>query len=810
LGTLAGSRNSPAQTAAPSGELSSERFIAALLANADGQNARAELGEATFQEILSLAQEPDPTLMATGLLRVAQRLLDRGQLDWALKIEEGLRSGAKDPALAQKAEARAQAILGQGAGGARFEFLLQRLAKDATDYKTILPMMAGSFVGQLAETAVLGRLAGTARSGWLASRWAPRVIAAGSGYVPEFLTFGLLNRAMERKPEGSLLEELERSALSIGALKAMGFLGNQAFLRFHGFGAQGLPTRLLGLAKADQILMPQLSIFSGLLLSHQLEERWGLRRKTDGATFAMDTLASMLSLSVGAHLGQAVLGPRFAGMQQELGFRAGIYGAQVATGPESVDLRDFLPAALASNQGMKGLKTEILMMGMGDSGGGGGVPTAESEAREFTKLQVAALRLLEKVESGDLRAEARLHRLDLKFLAARALDGYPEAIELLESLYLAGHPEALQPLCEAVPSYALSEIRLAQSGDRNSKLLVTRMNLDILLNAAEEPQDLDHRMALQSLVYLAVLGRQDAEEALQNLFEYQPSVAIELVRLAEARPVLRHFSLHALASAAQDSSQPLHGKAAHALVRLLEEEGMGSELTLALAEAWVRSPDVLRVAFHSQPDWHLQLFERAREGDKAACFLLLAVAGRNSELRERLQVGLRKWGIASIPTLEQVRDPSLVLVKEKAGAGDQDSEGDSWPLDREGVTLLGRGPGGENFLVLPDRRISRNQAAITKRGSHYWIRSLADETKAFSPQQGVWLETNPGLWRKLPPNSDYALASEGRIAFGLLNEQQGREEAAVFRWREGKLISEGNLADAAAKNGPATRPPISR
>jgi len=342
-GTFQGSRKFSGRSNADlTGNFPSERLVAGLLADSEGlasvsedkkQALGVELGDANFQEFLSLAQESDPALLGAGLLRLAQRLADQDKLDWALKIYGGLKQAAGNPALAggvaapfqdvaKKAEAREQAILGQGAGGGRFEFLLKRFAKDATDYKTILPMMAGSFVGQLAETAVLGRLAGTARSGLMASRFAPTLVSAGAGYVPEFVTFALMNRAMAAKPEGSLLDDLERSALSIGALKLMGALGNQAFLRLHGVGELGVATRLTGLTQFNQFAISQSSVFMGMLLSHKLEERMGLRPKTDNGTFVTDTLTSMLSMSVGAHLGQQALGSRFARFQQELRLRA--------------------------------------------------------------------------------------------------------------------------------------------------------------------------------------------------------------------------------------------------------------------------------------------------------------------------------------------------------------------------------------------------------------------------------------------------------------------------------------------------------
>jgi len=320
-------------------QIQTDRVIAELLGGTGGLAslsqektavAQAQLGESHYQELISLARESDPALFGEGLLRLAQGLSDGDRLEWAVKLYDAVeRLGEVSNThgllrnAAQKADQSQKALLGQGAAGARFEFLLKRFTKDATDYRTILPMMVGSLVGALVETAVLGRLAGTARSVWAAGRWTPRLAASASGYVSEFSTFGLLNFAFADQARAGLSEELARSALSLGALRLAGFLGKQAFLRLHGLDELGMPMRLKGLANFDRIAIPQAASFAGLLLSHQLEEGLGLRPKVDDATAVTDTLAAMLSLGAGARLGHEVLGPRFLRWQRELQMRAG-------------------------------------------------------------------------------------------------------------------------------------------------------------------------------------------------------------------------------------------------------------------------------------------------------------------------------------------------------------------------------------------------------------------------------------------------------------------------------------------------------
>ncbi len=141
-------------------------------------------------------------------------------------------------------------------------------------------------------------------------------------------------------------------------------------------------------------------------------------------------------------------------------------------------------------------------------------------------------------------------------------------------------------------------------------------------------------------------------------------------------------------------------------------------------------------------------------------------------------------------------DPKVVLVRETLDARMGNPEPPSWPLERDGLYTLGRAPAGEGSIAVPDRRVARSQAVLRKQGYSYWLRSLAQESEAFSSQQGTWLELEPGLWRQLKPNQELVLEVGGRFAFGLVNSELGLKEALVFSLTpEGRLESEGELAE---------------
>src|SRR5262249_44662582 len=176
---------------------------------------------------------------------------------------------------------------------------------------------------------------------------------------------------------------------------------------------------------------------------------------------------------------------------------------------------------------------------------------------------------------------------------------------------------------------------LAQFGNPRAQQLVSRMSLVTLLNAADEVDDPDHAAALNGLVKLAIQGRFEAEDALQSLFEYNPQVAVEMSLMVDdprfpergyLRMKLQQFSLRALEEVARVPRHPLQDKAIQALIHLIPSDSPHPLASRALAEAWGATPEAVQAAFQAQR-WALShLFNLAREGDKAGCLLLDAVA----------------------------------------------------------------------------------------------------------------------------------------------------------------------------------------
>lgn len=300
-------------------ELSPRAVVSALL-EGEAQLAK-HLNEAQVAELRSLGAESHGAVFWRDLVRFAERLEAAEKLDAAAAVLATAAGALREGPLGAYAQNQLDAIQGRGAFGGRAEFLLSRFTRDATDPKVILPMMAGSLVYGAVRAAALGRLAATTRGAWYAQGFAARLTASSLGFAAEVPTFALSARALRRageKTEGpSLGQEFGSAALTLGFLKSFAFAGNRVFRGLHGIGENGIAQRLPSGTRASQFALSQGAMFTGLLAAHQAEEALGWRPQVDGATTITDTLAAMLSLSVGGHLGPKVLGPRLAGFQAE-------------------------------------------------------------------------------------------------------------------------------------------------------------------------------------------------------------------------------------------------------------------------------------------------------------------------------------------------------------------------------------------------------------------------------------------------------------------------------------------------------------
>jgi len=243
-----------------------------------------KVGEENLNKIFSIAQNIDPNNFWEETIHFGVELKQGRQLEAAAAVLSLASQDFVPILLRQRAETETKAILGQGSAELRVELLLSTLGSEATSYHAIFPMLGASIIGETVGSLVLGKLAGAGRV-WYSRGLGARVLAGSAAYLSEASAFGLTSHVLNSS-RGSLGQDLESSAISLGVLRLFGYLGNQAFLKIHALNEMNLPSRLAGLAKFNQWALPQSAVFGGLLFAHKAEEGLGLRPPVDDATIA--------------------------------------------------------------------------------------------------------------------------------------------------------------------------------------------------------------------------------------------------------------------------------------------------------------------------------------------------------------------------------------------------------------------------------------------------------------------------------------------------------------------------------------------
>ncbi|MFO1462924.1 MAG: hypothetical protein U1F66_04045 [bacterium] len=289
---------------------SASEALARPLALASGA-ARAEL--------LSLAVERDPQLFGEALLNFGMRQEQAGRLDLAAQAYAALEGPAFLGPLQPRARRRLDALFGRGAAGERAEFLLRRLAQEASDPAALFAMGAAGTVFRVARVAALSRLALSPSANLLTRGFGARAVAGLAAFSLEAPAFTVASRlgqaALGRDLDGSASawgRDLASSYLVLGGLKFTGWLGGAAVRRL---GSGNPNSRLL------PALIQQGGMLTGIMLGHRLENLAGLRPQVDGATQLVDSLATLLQFNLAGRLSRAAFGPRFAAWEAGLDAR---------------------------------------------------------------------------------------------------------------------------------------------------------------------------------------------------------------------------------------------------------------------------------------------------------------------------------------------------------------------------------------------------------------------------------------------------------------------------------------------------------
>lgn len=273
------------------------------------------LSRAEGAEFRSLSRETQPEILVTYLLNFGTRLAQAGKAGIAAELFASFLNFAKQAEVSSAPfrhllvpmERRLKALLGQGSNALRAEVLLRSFAETATDFKMIVPMMAGSLVYRALRAGMATRLALSSSANLITRGVGARLVAGMTGFAGELPAFVLSSRALSALSgdshsgeSASLGKDLTLAVLTLAALKLSVLAGQKVHQLSRGLDVP--------LASWSRTALPAVSMMLGMSAAHLLAEASGLRPPVDDATTFLDSIAALVGLGVGAHLGGRIFG----------------------------------------------------------------------------------------------------------------------------------------------------------------------------------------------------------------------------------------------------------------------------------------------------------------------------------------------------------------------------------------------------------------------------------------------------------------------------------------------------------------------
>ncbi|MCC6272711.1 MAG: FHA domain-containing protein [Deltaproteobacteria bacterium] len=432
--------------------------------------------------------------------------------------------------------------MGRGAAGPRAEFLLRGLAQQASDPAAIFAMGAAGSVFRMTRLAALSRLASTPSANVLTRGLGARLSAGALGFLAEAPAFTAASRlghaALGRDQDWSLRaigREFAGGALTLLGLKAFGGLSGLALRRY----AQG-PGLSSGLMRA---LLPQAAMLAGILASHRLEARLGLREHHDGATEFTDALATLLQFHAGGRLAHQAFGEAQSRGDRLLDAR----GEALLSVPrlEALELR--LPRLVPAG-GPGDLPNTVFAMAAGPGGTRGRrTATAQLPLPYETGLSAPRGRTLPpglplelRLAEGARGADAAILRSSLAYLArqGRPLSRAEQIVWIREHRLAGGIPLLGEWYRQNGSESAAALAALLAFGESHRAEVITELR-----TALSHPHLLVVAPALESLVALRAVEALPELRALSAAYPAPVAMFAETARVelgdAELIPVLR-------------------------------------------------------------------------------------------------------------------------------------------------------------------------------------------------------------------------------------------------------------------------------
>ncbi len=286
--------------------------------------AQSQIPSAVYREGLSLLTETDERLLQEGILSLAGRL-ERSEVPAELGLAVQLYQivAAGEGAISRLARERGAVLQGGGTFGARTEFLLRSLARQASDPAMLVGMGLATGVFSMTRALTLSRLLAAPAGSVVTRGFGARALASVTAFAVEAPTFTLATRLAAEGlgrnqvwTREALGRDLASSYLVLGALK---------FAHWGGHAVMGGPVRacppLRGerpLRSMSEALFRQSFTLGGIFVGHGLETWIGLRSPQSASQTAVDSLAMLLQFHVAGRLSANFMGRPYANMEAAL------------------------------------------------------------------------------------------------------------------------------------------------------------------------------------------------------------------------------------------------------------------------------------------------------------------------------------------------------------------------------------------------------------------------------------------------------------------------------------------------------------
>ena len=378
----------------------SHRLSADIAQNSSGFDAPAWLRQhlpqspegSAGRELASLGRERDPELFGQGLLNLAGRQAQQGNLPFAAQLYQALSQGgdALPAEVRRLAQRRVEALQGHGEIGDVAEAMVGRFAQEATEPTSLLAMGVAGAAFKVTRLATLSRLVGNPSTNFLTRGFGARALASVAGFGVEATVFPLAGRlanaGLGRSQDWSrqaLGRDLASSFLFLGAMKMSGWAAGAGFNRIHGINPlSGQATRLGAFSAISRPLVPQLGMLGGIMLGHEMEVAAGLREAEPFSSSLVHSLGMLVQFNVAGRATRGLFGERWHRWENQLEMQTQTL-SQRALGRPHVPTLNFGPElALATAGGpgprrggesgsIEALAAEPLrMQSLGGEGGG--------------------------------------------------------------------------------------------------------------------------------------------------------------------------------------------------------------------------------------------------------------------------------------------------------------------------------------------------------------------------------------------------------------------------------------------------------